>query len=556
MTVSQVSQKELLFKLPVWTPGSYLVREYARHVESVTATDGKEKITVQKVSKNTWKITTPSSKNVTVRYRVYAYELTVRTSFLDDSHAYINGASVFMYVHGMEKKSAILSIEPHPSFKKITTALKPIGNNPFELQVPDYDTLVDSPVEIGNHATFSFTAAGVWHQVAMYGNVSYDEKRLKKDMAKIVETTTAIFGSHPCKEYVFIVHHVPNGGGGLEHSHSTSLLADIFTYQDEKSYQNFLALVAHEYFHLWNVKRVRPTALGPFNYEAENYTYSLWQAEGFTSYYDDYILLRAGLMTEQEYLSVATKNINGVEQTPGKNVQSVAEASFDAWIKYYRPDENSRNSRISYYTKGGVLAMLLDWEIRYSSKNQYSLDNVMQYLYTELYQKQNRGFTEKELQQVVEKFAGKKLDDFFTNYVYDTKPIDYPKYASYIGLELVDKNENSKKIFWGASHKVENGKILISGVLKGTTAYNSGVNVNDELIALNNYRITDDNTWNKLIATQKVGDKDKLLVSRNGYLKEINITWQPTPMPDYSLRKSKNISEEQNVLLKNWLLVQ
>jgi predicted metalloprotease with PDZ domain len=336
------------------------VREFSKNVNLVKAFDEKGKeIQVQKKKKNTWAISTDGNKKIKVKYEVYSFELSVRTPFLDLTHGFVSGSGVFMYVEGYKDRKGTLEIVPHASFKTITTALPKVGmsvqkdgSQTFEFS--NYDQLVDCPIEIGNQIVFDFMASGTKHTVAMYGEAYYDIDALKMDMAKVVDAETAIFGSNPNKDYVFIVHNVVDGQGGLEHTNSCVLSVNRWTYGGSE-YRNFLNLVAHEYFHLWNVKRIRPIELGPFDYEQENYTTLLWVMEGFTSYYDELILRRAGYHTKEDMLGKIQSSVNYVEGSVGSRVQPVAHASFDAWIKAYRPTENSSNTSMTYYSRGTIL---------------------------------------------------------------------------------------------------------------------------------------------------------------------------------------------------------
>ena len=355
------------FTMPVWAPGSYLVREFAKNVEGFTATDKAGKaLRVEKIDKNTWRVYSNKADVVRASYDVYAYEMSVRTSFLDASHGYVNGTSIFMYPEGYEKLGGTLVVKPYQDWNKVSTGLKSTGK--FTFTFPNYDILADSPLEIGTHDVYEFTAAGVPHELAMYGEGNYEPQRLIQDMTRVIEEAVAVMGELPVDRYVFIVHNLNRGGGGLEHLNSTTLQTSRWNYSSEAGYNGFLSLVAHEYFHLWNVKRLRPEPLGPFDYDNENYTRLLWVSEGITSYYDDLIVRRAGFTTPQRYLDVVSGSINSVENTPGNKVQAVAEASFDAWIKYYRRNENSSNAEVSYYTKGGVLGHLLNMEIMEATK--------------------------------------------------------------------------------------------------------------------------------------------------------------------------------------------
>jgi predicted metalloprotease with PDZ domain len=385
----------------------------------------------------------------------------------------------------------------------------------------------------------------------MYGEGNYDEKRLLADMKTIVEEVVSIFKEIPYEHYTFIVHNLQSGGGGLEHLNSTTLQTGRWNYGSEAGYSGFLSLVAHEYFHLYNVKRIRPKALGPFDYENENYTNLLWMSEGVTSYYDDHLLRRVGFSSPDEYLFTATGNIGTVENAPGSKVQSAAESSFDAWIKYYRPNENSTNTSISYYTKGAILGMLLDLEILNSSQGQRSFDDVLRFLYDEYYKKQKRGFTDQEMQSAVEKVAGKSMNEFFQKHVYGTEQINYDQYLGYVGLKLVNNSEGKNEPYLGANTSLNNGKLTVTSVMRGTTAYEAGVNVNDEIIAIDNYRVTDD--LNRIMATRKVGDKINILINRAGILQNIEAVVTKNPNISYRMQRVPNATPQQEALLKKWL---
>lgn len=545
-------KKYVDFKMPVWTPGSYMIREYARNVEAFTANSSKgQALKWEKVNKNTWRVYTNSADEVTVNYKVYAFEISVRTPFLDASHGYIQPAAVFMFVKELMEIPSTVTIKPYKGWEQISTGLSPVGKDKFVLKAPNYDILVDSPIEVGNHKIFEFTVQNIPHKVAMYGEGNYDEKRLLADMKTIVEEVTSIFNEIPYENYTFIVHNLQSGGGGLEHLNSTTLQTSRWNYGSEAGYTGFLSLVAHEYFHLYNIKRIRPKALGPFDYENENYTTLLWVSEGITSYYDDYLLRRVGFSSPDEYLYTATGNIGTVENAPGSKVQSAAESSFDAWIKYYRPNENSNNTTISYYTKGAILGMLLDLEILNNSQGQRSMDDVMRFLYNEYFKKQKRGFTDQEMQAAVEKVVGKSMDEFFQQHVYGTAQIDYNKYLGYVGLKLVNNNEGKVEPYFGANTSYTNGKLTVSSVMRGTTAYEAGVNVNDEIIAIDNYRVTDD--LNRIMGTRKVGDKINILVNRAGILQNMEAEVMKNPNISYRMQRVASPTPQQEALLKKWL---
>ncbi|HYH55287.1 MAG TPA: peptidase M61, partial [Anseongella sp.] len=338
---------------------------------------------------------------------------------------------------------------PFPGWKKVSTGLEADPGNPFRLSSPSYDILADSPIEIGNQDIISFTAAGIPHEIAVYGGGNYDREKLADDFTRIIEELTAVFGENPCERYVFIVHFLPSGGGGLEHLNSTTLQFPRQALESEKGWTSFMSLAAHEYFHLWNVKRLRPIALGPFDYDRENYTHMLWVAEGFTAYYDNWIVRRTGFFSPEEYLQEVTGLIGTVENTPGNKVQAVTEASFDAWIKYYRPNENSYNTTISYYSKGAILGLMIDMAIRRHSGGKQSIDDLMSYLYRRFYKEMERGYKDEEFREAVEKFAG-PMGDFFEKYVQGTDPIPYNDFFETVGLKLVRTQPYLQQAYLGA----------------------------------------------------------------------------------------------------------
>lgn len=550
------SQGYVEVKMPVWTPGSYLVREYAKNVEGFRAESPEGKpLKAQKLNKNTWRVYHQGVSTTNIYYSVYAYELTVRTSFLDESHGYLNGASVFMFVNQYKEAPATLTIEPYSQWKTVSTGLTPIPGQRFTYNVPNFDILVDSPIEIGNHKVLKFETLNIPHFVAMYGEATYDENRMLKDMKKVTEEASKVVGEHPCRDYTFLVHNIANGGGGLEHLNSTSLQVSRTAYKNEARYLGFLSLVAHEYFHLWNVKRIRPKALGPFDYENENYTHLLWVAEGLTTFYQTYILRRAGFYSPEQYLTSVATGIAGIENTPGQRVQSLAESSWDAWIKHYRPNENSKNTAISYYDKGAVVGGLLNLAIIESTKGQRNLDDVMRYLWDEYYKKQKRGFTDEEMQAAIEKVAGKSMEAFFQQYIWGTEPIDYNKFFQPFGCQLVEYN-NSRDAYLGADTKTTEGSLLVSLVYRDGPAYNQGLNVNDEIVAIDGGKVPANvEALNRIMSTKAPNDVINLTVVRDGLIKNLSIQLGQNPNKTYKIQRVANPTAEQEALYNKWLFI-
>ncbi|MES2388738.1 MAG: PDZ domain-containing protein [Bacteroidota bacterium] len=551
MRLSGLSAAETDINMAVWTPGSYLVREYAKNVEAFKAESAGAALPFDKINKHTWRIKNGKATEIVISYKVYAFELTVRNAYVDAVHAYLNPASVLMYPAGLTDLPSTLTIRPLAGWKVISTPLKPAGADKWTFSVPDWDTMVDSPIEMGNHTVLNFTSSGVEHKVAMFGDAVYDAEKLKRDMKLTTEAAASIVGEHPSPDYTFIIHNIPNGSGGLEHKNASTLQTSRFSYSGEPAYTGFLGLVAHEYFHLWNVKRIRPKALGPFDYQNENYTHMLWVSEGLTAYYDDFILRRANLISPDKYLEIVASNIGSVENTPGNRVQAVSEASWDAWIKFYRPNENSNNASVSYYTKGAVIGMLLDLEIMNATAGQKSLDDVLRYLYAEYYKKQKRGFTDSEFQQAVEKEAGKPLSDFFAKYVNGTETPDYKKYLAYVGLDMLNTNESRQDAWIGAGSRADAGRLTVTSVSRNSPAWTQGLYVNDEIIAVDNVRAAGD--LGQLLAGKKPGDKIKVLISRGGFIETLDITLARNPNVNFRISNASGATAEQVALRKKWL---
>ncbi len=408
--------------MPVWTPGSYLVREFGRHVQDFAVKDAAgQPLKWEKTDKHAWRVVTNGARDWHATYRVYANELSVRTSELNSAHAFWNNANLLMYLDGFLQSPATVRVLA-PDVWKVATGLPIVPGQKNTFRAENFDLLYDSPFEVSNFKTLVFNVKGIPHRIVIDGEGNYDPERMRRDVQKLVETQVETMGGEiPYRDYTFILHLRANAGGGLEHANSTALGYPRFAFKTERGdrttsaapnttdtpqrdYRGFLSLVSHEFFHLWNVKRIRPDALGPFDYTKENYTKLLWVAEGITDYYADLLLRRAGLITEGEFLAATARSIQNLQNTPGRQVQSVEESSFDTWIKYYRQDENSINSQISYYDKGAILGLLLDLELRKRTNGGKSLDDVMRYLYTEFFKK-NRNYGPGDFQKASELVA-------------------------------------------------------------------------------------------------------------------------------------------------------
>lgn len=581
--------------MPAWTPGSYLMREFARNVVQFQATDGaRNPVAWQKTDKHTWRIDAPADGTLRAQWIVHADELTVRTSHVDGSHASIIGAGVFMYLDGRQGEPAEVQVHA-PQGWRVTTALQEVGEGRY--RAADFDELVDSPLEIGVHQVVQWLVNGVPHQYAIWGRGNADPRRLAQDTTRIVLAEREIFGALPYPHYTFILHLSSGGGGGLEHRNCTSLLADRWGFRGPQ-YESFLGLAAHELFHAWNGKRIRPAALGPFDYTRENYTRDLWVVEGITTYYTDLLLRRAGLISEHRYLEKLAESISRFQTLPGRAVQPLADASFDAWIKFYRPDSNTPNATISYYQKGALVAMMLDLAIRGGTANARSLDDVLRALW-ERYGARDEGFPEGAVEAAAEEVAGFSLRAFFDHTLRSTGELDYASALAAAGLRLVPAHlagppmgapprppvaadgaavggvrrgpppgwrppppppfgappvlPGNRESRTGLTLRAEGGRLVVVNVLAGTAGWQAGVNAGDELVALDGFRIPGPEWLNARLLEFKPGVQVGLTVFRRDELLTLMLRVDAGPPQRMVLRPSPDATSEQQAVLAHWL---
>ncbi len=480
------SLSTLDLKMPVWTPGSYLVREYAKHLQDLSAISHDKALTWRKIGKNHWQVDTDGISEVTVKYRIFANELTVRTNHLDSTHGYFNGAAIFFRIPEFDKQPINVTIKTPPQWQ-VTTTLPVVEKQQNTFVAADFDTLVDSPFEIGTHQLHDFEVRGKPHQLAIWGKGNVKVEPMIEDIKKIIEVEADMFDGLPYEKYLFLLHLSAQSFGGLEHKDSCSLIYKRFGFGDRDKYERFMQLVAHEFFHLWNVKRIRPKELEVFDYDGENYTPSLWFCEGTTSYYDLLIPLKAGIYDVNSYLNSLSKEISRYQTTPGRKIQPVSESSFDAWIKLYRQDANSPNSQISYYLKGEMITLLLDLLIRSRHKNQRSLDDVMVKLWQK-FGKDEIGYTADELKQIIESVADTDLTEFYQRYIHGREELPFNEYLEPFGLELVE--DTAAEPFLGIKVVSNNAKESIKFVESDSPAQIAGIDAGDELLAIDGIKVT------------------------------------------------------------------
>ncbi len=555
LVIPDAGEQPVDLAMPVWTPGSYLVREFARNVQEFAAfDDAGATLRWEKISKNIWRVYPGRPGSVTAKYRVYAFETSVRTSCLDDTHGFVNGASVFMYAGGRLGSPCLLHVDAPPGWDRISTGLARAGDETGAFYAPDFDTLLDCPIEIGRQREYGFFVEGVPHLVSLYGEGNVDPERLCSDLQKIVAEAAAVTGEIPYREYLFLISLLEGSGSGLEHTNSTALHVNRWTFRPDASYKKFLNLAAHELFHAWNIKRIRPDTLGPFDYGGENYTRLLWFSEGLTEYYADQLMRRAGLVTPQEYLEELSRAIKSVQDTPGRLVESVADASFDAWIKFYRQDPHSQNATVSYYTKGALIGMVLDLEIRHRQAGS-SLDDVMRFLYDRYYRKLNRGFAAEELRHAFEQAAGGSLAEIFEEYVYGTRELDYERYLGYAGLRFDSPpapESGGAQGYLGIAAQIADARLMVVGVPAGSPAYECGLSVNDEILAVDGFRVSLE-TLPARIEEAGPGTAVELLVCRGGIVRCIRVITGAKPLQEYKITRLSQPDDAQKELYARWL---
>ena len=551
LQVNNWQSAALDLKMPVWTPGSYLVREYAQHVQDLVATNSHRKVlATHKLSKNHWQVINNNNPTIIIKYRVFANELTVRTNHLDATHGYFNGAAMFFFVPGLEQEPIKVEVVTPYADWQVSTTLPRVDGEDNTFIAPDFDTLVDTPMEIGTQQVYNFEVLGKPHAWAIWSQGNAKPEQIIEDTKKIIEVEAEIFGGLPYEQYLFLLHLSGSGYGGLEHKDCCTLNYPRFGFRDREKYERFIQLVAHEFFHLWNVKRIRPKVLEKFNYEAESYTTSLWFCEGTTSYYDILIPLRTGIYNRETYLKNLSQDINKYLNTPGRKVQPLAESSYDAWIKLYRRNAYSDNNQISYYLKGQLVSLLLDLLIRAKYNNKRSLDDVMLIMWQRFGQNEV-GFSEKQLRDVLAEVAETNLDDFFARYIETTEELPFDDYLDPFGLYLKTVEESNTP-YMGIKVQSENNQEVITYVAAESPAAIAGIDARDELLAINGIRVNASNLDERLKDYQ-ADDTIEVTVFHLDELKTLSVTLAPSQSNRYEVAIKDNLSPTQQQNLTGWL---
>ncbi|WP_151448135.1 M61 family metallopeptidase [Lacisediminimonas profundi] len=558
LTVDRPASEGQQLMLPAWIPGSYMIREFARNIVRIQAQCQGRKVALRKVDKHTWQAA-PCDGPLVVQYEVYAWDLSVRTAHLDQTHGFFNGTSVFLQVCGQENEPHLVEILPPEGEQyaawRVATSLQEAKAKRYGFGsyiAADYDELIDHPVEMGSFALSTFRAHGVAHDIVITGQVpNLDLARLAADLRKICETQIALFDPHgkraPMKRYVFMTLAVGDGYGGLEHRASTALICsrNDLPVKGQKEisegYRTYLGLCSHEYFHTWNVKRIKPAAFAPYDLRVENYTSLLWLFEGLTSYYDDLMLVRSGLIDEAAYCKLVSKTLNNVLRGSGRKKQSVAESSFDAWVKYYRQDENATNAVVSYYAKGALIGLALDLTIRAGTCGKRSLDDVMRALWDrfgrEFYASGGgQGVTESVVEALLEEVAGFSLKRFLARHVHGTEDVPLADLLEPFGIGIEDGRKKAKPGL-GARTAKEGNDCKLAAVYEYGAAHQAGLSAGDILVAIDGLRVTAGNL-DTLLGRYRVGDTVTVHAFRRDELMEKRLIVAADDTPKFELTPS------------------
>jgi predicted metalloprotease with PDZ domain len=546
--------------LPSWQPGSYLIRDFSRHVEDMSAADSLgNPLPLRKTAKNRWRIETGSAEEVSVSYQVWAGELNVSKSWIESAIALLNGASVFLYHEGSLDSPQRVIVDLPADWSRIDTSLKSTGR-PGEFLARDYHELVDSPIMAGNTLAYDFEVEGQPYALILSGeNSLWKDEKSRDDIAKLVKTQQDFWGVNPFDRKYLFMNFFMGPFGGLEHDHSTVMMGGPWHMRSSDDYIKWLGLVSHEFFHSWNVRRMRPAVLTEYDYDREMYTRELWLAEGLSSYYDDLLLFRSGLIGVNDYFIQLAREIRNYETQPGRHVRSAELASFDTWIKQYKPDENSVNSTVSYYRKGAVVGFVTDMAIRRATDGAKSLDDVMRDMYS-LYGPGGGGYPSGAFEKRVEAIAGAEVRKMVEEMLRSTDDPPVDEALEWYGLSLNREHErqaaeSAKKPVpagFGINVKVSGSLLIIDQVVLGYSGAEAGLLPGDELLAIGGYRVTPDNYAARL-QRLRPGEEVELTVVRHDLLMNLPARVQHEIPQTYLIVPLEKISRRQKARMESWI---
>jgi predicted metalloprotease with PDZ domain len=576
------------FKMPVWSPGFYGVGDYSRNLSNFRAEDGaKRALPYEKVTKNTWRVAAGGAATIVINYDVYGATSFAANTYVGEDRAYLSPSSVFLHISGMTQYPVRVAIELPSNWKQIATGLEPVRGATNTFSASNFDVLYDSPILMGNQEYLHFDVKGVPHYLAIENlSPNVDRPKMVADLQKMVTAATELIGAVPYLHYTFLL--MGRGNGGIEHLNSASIQFDGNSLDTPAGYRRWLSYVSHEYFHNFNVKRIRPIALGPFNYDMENLTHMLWVSEGLTVYYENLVLVRAGLMTREEYLADMQNSITTFENLPGRHYQSATESSWNAW-NTGSGIGGDRNTTISYYQNGAMLGAMLDLAIRSDSGNRKSLDDVMRSLYRKFYVQKKRGFTDAEFRQECETAAGADLSEVFS-YASTTIDVDYAKYFALAGLRLDSTTEDAPGAYLGVNTHLEDAPrgtapagfggrgagpeqiLVVTSVTPGSPAEAAGLKAGDQLLQVEGVKATLKGIGDLLVPAQpsgrrgalatpppanpalkKPGDKIQIQIARDGATTDLEVTLGQNLKRTFRLQAIANPTALEGTILQNWL---
>lgn len=551
MVVRNITTPTVDLALPVWRTGRYAVLNPAGTLSRVRSA-----LPISKIDKTTWRVQTDGSSEIEVRYTLYANSLGDRTRHIDDTHAFLSGATVFLYVPDRRNEAVSVHIDA-PAHWNISCGLDAAKDNPRTLLAPSYDALTDAPIEAGIHDVLHFDVDGIPHEIMLWGAPPYDGEKLKKDFAAIVRNESELFGGLPYSRYIFMLHVGPGLRGGTEHFNSTIIQVPPDSFDpvpgnpNDASYKRMLGTVSHEMFHVWNVKRLRPAALAHTDFAHENYTDLLWFCEGTTAYFDELVLARTGLVSADAFLLEFGELLHQVRRRPGSQVQSVAESSFDAWIKFNQPTSDDMNTTVSFYDSGAVATFMLDLELRARSGNSVSMDTLMREMVAQ-FPVTGPGFTTADLIDVASRLAGSRLDEFFARYIHSTDSYPLESKVGILGLQLA-LDAPGMKSYTGLIAQDQNGSTLVRYVLSDGPAYLAGVLPGDEIVALNGKRCTATELTARVEMEMNPGDTAQLEVLRRGRQRIVEFKLGSLPKGRWRLTRIPAPTASQRAAYTSWL---
>jgi predicted metalloprotease with PDZ domain len=561
-----VQGESISLSMPNWTPGSYMIREYAAHVESLKARGNSGKnLAVMKTEKNRWQIEVSGETQVSVEYSVWAGELAVNAAWVESDFALLNGAGIFLYNESTRDQPQLLQIDVPGSWGSVHVAL-PAAGAPYTFLARNYDELLDSPMLLGNPTVHPFEVEGHNYSLINQGDASlWDEAKAAADIARVVQSVQTFWQTNPLERDYLFLNIIADTSGGLEHDYSTVIMSSPWQMRNRNDYIHWLALASHEFFHAWNIRRMRPQVLGQYNYEREAYTRELWLAEGLSSYYDNLLLFRSGLITVDEYLALLAEEIRNYEVSPGRKVHSAEQASFDAWIKHYQPDANSINSSVSYYRKGSLIGFVADAAIREASKQKVSLDDILRDMYR-LYGpdgSQSHGYPPHAFETLIEQRVGKSVADQIAGLLTKMTDPDVDHALDYYGLQLersaarkaAEATNSPVPADFGLVWNSQESVLLVESVVRGGSGADAGVLPYDELLAINGQRVNRLNFQDRMLRLRP-GETADLLLVRNGQVLTLQVKVQHALADKYWISIRPNIKQREKDRMEQWLGMQ